>query len=98
LIKYGSAQQRIALKLIRSADSPHEARPTAGGWEVSWLPGQTLTRSQAVSAMQITAKVGRGVEQDDRMWPHIDRVALLGLSGTDAVVRASELAAGEAGT
>ena len=28
------------------------------------------------------------------MWPHIDRVALLGLSGTDAVVRASELAAG----
>ena len=82
----------ITDKTMRSADTRHTARPAGEGWEVSWLPGRVLTRSQAVSAMQIAAKASRGIDlSDDPIWPHIDGwAAELDLTGPHAVVLASE--------
>jgi hypothetical protein len=82
----------ITDKLMRSTKTTHTARLTDAGWEVSWLPGRVLDRNQAVTAMQIAAHVGGGVGlHDDPIWPHIDGWAReLGLTGPDAVVRASE--------
>jgi len=87
----------ITDQIMRSADTRHTARPAAGGWEVTWLPGRTLTRSQAVSAMQIAAKAGRGIDlSDDPVWPHLDGwAAELDLTGPRAVVLASEPPTGE---
>jgi len=82
----------ITDRLMRSTDTAHTARLTDAGWEVSWLPGRVLDRNQAVTAMTIAETVGRGVRlSDDPIWPHLDGWATeLGLSGPDAVVRASE--------
>jgi hypothetical protein len=83
----------ITDQIMRSADTRHTARPAGEGWEVTWLPGRTLTRSQAVSAMQIAAKAGQGIDlSDDPVWPHIDGWAReLDLTGPRAVVLASEI-------
>jgi hypothetical protein len=78
---------------MRSPATPHTATAAGEGWEVSWLPGRALTRNQAITAMIIADVVGdRGVGlADDPIWPHLDGWAgELGLSGPDAVVRASE--------
>src|ERR1019366_567403 len=82
----------ITDQLMRSTDTAHTAKHTDAGWEVSWLPGRVLSRNEAVTAMQLAARVGRGVGlHDDPIWPHIDGwAAELGLTGPDAVVRASE--------
>jgi hypothetical protein len=69
-------------------------------WVVSWLPGRRLTRNQAITAMVLAEAVatmqeeGRPsvVDHTHRLWPHIDNWAReLDLSGTDAVVRVSEV-------
>ncbi len=67
-------------------------------WLVSWLPDRGLTRSQAVTAMMLAETTAGGLEPGDRRWPHIDGwAAELGLTGTDAVVRASKPLEPEAG-
>ena len=77
---------------MSSPATPHTARAAGEGWEVSWLPGRTLTRNQATTAMVIANIVGKGVGvADDPIWLHLDNwAAELGLSGADAVVRVSE--------
>ena len=74
---------------MTSTQIPHAARARdGGGWEVSWLPGQVLTQSQAVTAMTIAeAAATRDLSDNgDRMWPHIDAwAAELGMSGPAAV-------------
>jgi hypothetical protein len=47
---------------------------TGGGWEVSWLPGRTLNRNQAITAMTIADMIGgRGVPRaDNSIWMHLD--------------------------
>ncbi len=78
---------------MSSPDTPHTATAKGEGWEVSWLPGRTLDRNQAITAMTIANIAGgRGVSlSDDPIWPFLDNwAAELGLSGPDAVVRASE--------
>jgi hypothetical protein len=77
---------------MRSTATPHTARTAQdGGWSVSWLPDHTLTRDQAVSAMTIAETVSSGLEPGDRRWLHLDGWARkLGLTGTQAVVLASE--------
>ena len=79
---------------MTSTQIPHAARARdGGGWEVSWLPGRILTRNQAVTAMTIaeTAATRDLTDNTDTMWPHLDNwAAELGLSGPDAVARASE--------
>lgn len=85
----------IADSSMRCDDSPHYARliKVENGWErweVSWLPGRVLGRNQAISAMTIAERVGRGIEIGDKLWPFLDAwAAELELSGPGAVALAS---------
>jgi hypothetical protein len=96
----------ITDQTMRSPDTPHTAtawpvpdEPTL--WTVTWLPGRNLTRNQAVTAMTIAETIGRipadaGPEAwTGTLWRHLDGwAAELGLSGPDAVARASEAPCG----
>jgi hypothetical protein len=78
--------------LIRSTTSDHTARPVGDGegWEVSWLPGRVLDRDRATSAMMLADTAAGGLLVEDSRWPALDTWAReLGLSGPEAVVRAS---------
>lgn len=92
----------ITDQVMRSPYTAHTAtawpvpdEPTL--WTVTWLPGRNLTRVQANAAMLIAESVGQipaDAEPEaysDTFWRHVDVLAAeLGLSGPDAVVRASE--------
>ncbi len=98
----------ITDQVIRSTDTRHnacrlwtEADPAADVWAVSWLPKRRLSRDQAVTAMTIAEEVGRipaaaGPEAyGPEFWALADSLASeLGLSGPDAVARASEVPCG----
>ena len=78
---------------MASPATPHTATATGGGWEVSWLPGRTLTQNQATTAMAIADMVGgTGVPRaDDPIWLFLDGwAAELGLTAPGAVARVSE--------
>ena len=66
--------------------------PGRNGWEVSWLPGQTLDRNTAITAMvlaDITAEPG--LREGHRLWPHIQSWAQeLGLTAPDAIAQAAQ--------
>jgi hypothetical protein len=82
---------RITEQAITSDTSPHSAREVGdGGWELSWLPGRILGRDQAISGMTLAETVASGVRPGDSRWPLLDVLAAeLGLSGPDALARAS---------
>ncbi len=78
---------------MTSDQTAHTARhaPSRTGWEVSWLPGQTLDRNTAVTAM-ILADVASHADlhEGHRLWPHIQGwAAELGLTAPQAVAAAS---------
>ena len=79
---------------MTSDQTAHTARhaPERTGWEVSWLPGQTLDRNTAITAMilaDITAK--QDVHEGQRLWPHIQSWAEeLGLNPSDAIAQISQ--------
>jgi hypothetical protein len=78
---------------MSSAATPHTAAATGGGWTVSWLPGRTLDRNQAITAMTIADMVGGGgvPRADDAIWLHLDGwAAELGLTAPTAVARVSQ--------
>jgi hypothetical protein len=80
---------------ITSDQNPHAARQAPGclhQWEVSWLPGQVLDRNTAITAMLLADIAGQGdLHEGHRLWPHIQGwAAELGLTGPDAIKRASE--------
>jgi hypothetical protein len=78
---------------MTSPATPHTATATGGGWQVSWLPGRTLNRNQATTAMVIANLVGdKGVPRaDDPVWLFLDGwAAELGLTAPGAVARVSE--------
>jgi hypothetical protein len=78
---------------MASPATPHTATATGCGWEVSWLPGRTLDRNQAITAMTIADMVGgMGVPRaDDPAWMFLDGwAAELGLTAPGAVARVSE--------
>jgi hypothetical protein len=82
---------------MSSPDTPHTAVllhfEAGDAWRVSWLPHRLMDRNAAITAMVIADIVGsRGVGlSEDPIWPQLDNwAAELGLSGADAVVRASE--------
>ena len=60
--------------------------PAANGWEVSWLPGQTLDRNTAITAMILADTAAKDdLREGHRLWPHIQGwAAELGLTGPDA--------------
>ena len=85
------AHDRAGVPFVIPGDGGAEAE---GAWRVSWLPGQLLDRDGAVAAMTLADLVSEGNGMglsDDPRWPEVDALAAeLGLSGPDAVVRASE--------
>ena len=81
---------------MTSDNTTHTARQAPGhGWELSWLPGQTLDRNTAITAMVLADLTGeQDIHQGHRLWPHIEGwAAELGLTGPDAIARASQPAA-----
>ncbi len=79
---------------MTSDHTAHSARQAPGrdGWEVSWLPGQTLDANTAVTAMILADVVSKAdIHEGHRLWPHIQGwAAELGLTGTEAVAAASQ--------
>ncbi len=73
--------------------TPHTARKAPGrnGWDVPWLPGQTLDASAAVTAMTIASLAGTAdLCEEHRLWPHIQGwAAELGLTAPAALAAAS---------
>jgi hypothetical protein len=80
---------------MTSDQTAHTARQAPGpqqGWEVSWLPGQTLDRNAAITAMTLADLAGEpDLHEGHRLWPAVESwSAELGLSGADALTRASQ--------
>ena len=79
---------------MTSDQTAHTARHTAdrSGWEVSWLPGQTLDRSAAITAMTLADTAAeRDLHEGHRLWPFVQGWAEeLGLTAPDAITRISQ--------
>jgi hypothetical protein len=79
---------------MTSDQTLHTARqsPSGNGWEVSWLPGQTLDRNSAITAMTLADTTAEhDIHEEHRLWPHIQSWAEeLGLTAPDAIARASQ--------
>jgi hypothetical protein len=51
----------ITDQVIRASGTRHTATASdSTGWTVTWLPGQILTRSQAITAMLIAQAAAKG--------------------------------------
>ena len=73
---------------MTSDQTAHTARQAPGRehlWEVSWLPGRTLDRNSAITAMVLANQVGvRDLNERHRLWPRIEGwAAELGLTGLE---------------
>ena len=82
---------------MTSDQSAHIARQVPGpprGWEVSWLPGQVFDRNTAITAMSLADIAATGdIRPGHRLWPVVESwSAEVGLTGPDAISRASQLA------
>ena len=79
---------------MTSDQSAHTARhaPDRNGWEVSWLPGQTLDRNTAITAMILADTTAeQDLHEGHRLWPHIQSWAQeLGLTAPEAIAQASQ--------
>ena len=80
--------------IMTSDQTAHTARHASSrnGWEVSWLPGRTLDRNTAITAMILAdTSADEGVREGHRLWPHIQGwAAELGLTGPEAVAATSQ--------
>jgi hypothetical protein len=79
---------------ISSDRTRHTARLTPGGgrlWEVSWLPGRSLVRNSAITAMVLADVTAHGdVNAGHRLWIHVEGwAAELGLSAPDVLTQTS---------
>ncbi len=77
---------------MSSDRTSHTARRTSGGdhrWEVSWLPGRSLDRNSAITAMVIADATADGdVTTGHQLWIFVEGwAAELGLTAADAVTR-----------
>jgi hypothetical protein len=79
---------------MTSDRTAHTARhaPDRSGWEVSWLPGQTLDRNTAITAMTLADTAAEpDLHHGHRLWPHIQSWAgELGLTAPDAIARTAQ--------
>jgi hypothetical protein len=79
---------------MTSDQTTHTAQhaPSRSGWEVSWLPGQTVDRNTAITAMILADIIGEeDLHEGHRLWPHIQGwAAELGLTGPEAVAAVSQ--------
>jgi len=78
---------------MSSDRTAHTARhaPDRNGWEVSWLPGRTLDRNTAITAMTLADTAAEpGLHEGHRLWPHIQSSAQEhGLTAPDAIAQAA---------
>ena len=79
---------------MTSDRTPHIAHHAPGrtGWEVSWLPGQTLDRNTAITAMILADTTAElDLREGHRLWPLIQSwAAELGLTAPEAAAAASQ--------
>ena len=80
---------------MTSDQTAHTARLAVASqhlWEVSWLPGRALDRNSAITGMVLAETAAEpGLRDGHRLWPHVQGwAAELGLTGADAINRASE--------
>ena len=84
----------ITDELITSDRTAHTGRPVPGhpdAWQVTWLPGQIISRSGAVTAMVLADTASRDLHPGHRRWPHISGwAAELGLTAPVAISLATE--------
>jgi hypothetical protein len=71
------------------------ARPAPGrdGWDVSWLPGQTLVeRNTAITTMTLADTTAEpGLHEGHRLWPFVQSWAEeLSLTAPDAITQAAQ--------
>jgi hypothetical protein len=81
--------------IMTSDQSPHTARQlpdSPRAWEVSWLPGRTVDRDTAITAMILADIAATGdIHPEHRLWPAVQSwSAELGLTGPDAINQASQ--------
>jgi len=76
----------------QTAHTARRAPDPQGGWEVSWLRGQTLDRNTAITAMILADTAAEEhLHENHRLWPHIQSWAgELGLTGPDAIAKAAQ--------
>jgi hypothetical protein len=76
----------------QTAHTAHLAPGSQHGWEVSWLPGQILDRNTAITAITLADITGEpGLHEGHRLWAAVQSwSAELGLSGADAITRATQ--------
>ena len=80
---------------MTSDQSAHTARPSPGRphqWEVSWLPGRTLDRNTAITAMILADTAAEAdLHEGHRLWPFVQSwAAELGLTGPGTIAQASQ--------
>jgi hypothetical protein len=80
---------------MTSDQTAHTARQTPGrqpGWQVSWLPGQTLDRNTAITAMTLADTAAEpDLGEGHPLWHHVQGWAEeLGLTAPDVIARVSE--------
>lgn len=80
---------------ITSDRTAHTARSLADdhhGWEVSWLPGRSMDRNSAITAMALADVTGPGdLPDDDPLWIHVEGWgAELGLNVADVLTRTAD--------
>jgi hypothetical protein len=80
---------------MTSDQTAHAARLAPGSqhlWELSWLPGQALHRTSAITAMTLADSAGEhDLNEQHHLWPFIQGwAAELGLTGADAINQASQ--------
>jgi hypothetical protein len=85
---------RINDTSMTSDQTAHTARqlPDRNGWQVSWLPSQTLDRNTAITAMVLADfTAGQDLREGHRLWPHIQGWAEeLGMTATEATAYLSQ--------
>jgi len=79
---------------MTSDQTTHTARhaPDRNGWEVSWLPSQTLDRNTAITAMILADTAAeQHIQEGHRLWPYVQSWAgEVGLTAPEAIARASQ--------
>jgi len=82
----------ITMTSDQSAHTARQAPGQQGRWEVSWLPGQTLDRNTAITAMVLADLAAvKNLHEGHRLWPHVQGwAAEVGLTAPEAVAAASQ--------
>ena len=72
-------------------DVPETADPYDLPFPDHWPPGRALDRNSAITAMTLAGHAGQGdLNEQHQIWPFIESwAAELGLTGSDAITRAS---------